>query len=706
MDFISQQSSGHSLKGRIHDSVAKRREDCEYNNLSIHLRGHMNKILPLQPRQINPAETFQRLVSWIKNRAVKDKMPGIIVGVSGTDSLVVFLAVYYAFKELGRPDGAMAVNFVHPGSLQKTGDGKITCAAGNDKDWFAQNIMPWLKEIAPDACYVLDDSIAFNDDNKRWGNIFSRAISDTQLNHGMLGNYRLVAGTRNRSESALGTYTLLSRAPSLQPIEHLYKTQILDICAYLNVPHMAIEKSREVDCDCGRFDVQAHHLDALDYYIMSQQGDLDPAFLQSLDPDVLLAVRDFYLEERENNAFREKIPYRPTPTKTVYRGADIETALHRAANNDGDTKSISIVTPRIVIDKDARVAHDIVTSAPQQQREWMAESFVLIGVEGLAADQIRAMAVSLFGAGAAHLDADQLQNLAQLSGRIGQYGFSFPAKRFTTRRFAGGSSLVERAGFTRQKRPTDVRDATLPASDPQRDHFGIGFTWIDAQWYIEQRRAYVAFSSLSADMPVTLIVRNSSHFFGRDRLRHAAYVSWGQKDSDTLLQLDVADIENEKNFTPWQHILDEDVAAPLHKKLERTAYALSVLDGVDLKFAQWLRTHNGNVKFKTPHPALDTMFNGGGGYTYLRAFLKEALINHVSAELPDSPLYLAQLDLEHTAPWQPHSICKITADTLAQLKNAEKGIAIKDDKLRKLFHLLKQRQLILMSGQYGDFPLR
>lgn len=664
----------------------------------------MNKILPACPRRINPAETFQRLVSWLKNRAVKDKMPGIIVGVSGTDSLVVFLAAYHAFKCLGRPEAVMAVNFVHPGSLKNTDDGKIICTAGNDKDWFAQNILPWLKDVAPDASYVLDDSIPFSDDNKRWGNIFSRAISDTNLNHGMLGKYRLVAGTRNRSEAALGTYTLLSRAPSLQPIEHLYKTQILEICAYLNVPEIAMTKSREVDCDCGRFDVQAHHLDALDYYIMCQQGDLDPAFLQNLDPDVVLSVRDFYLAERENNAFREKIPYRPTPTKTVYQGEDIKTAI-RAAAEGGDAKPISIVTPRIIIDNDSNNAYQIVMSAPQRQREWVAETCVLLATGGLSAGQKREMAASLFGKNILSLDDVQVERLARLSGHIGQYGFSFPAKRFTTCRFSGGPSLIERAGFTRQVRHTDVRDVSLPKSDPQRDHFGTGFTWMDAQWYIEQRRAYVVFSRLSADMPVTLIIRNSSHFFGRDRLRHAAYVSWGQKMPEALLHLDAADIENEKNFTPWPYLLDEDMAVPLDEKLERTAYALSVLGGVDLKFAQWLRTHRGNVKFKTRHPALDAMFNDDGGYAYLRAFLKEALVNHVSAELPDSPLYLAQLDPEHTAPWQPHSICKITADTLSQLKNSQEGMAIKDDNLRKLFHPLKQRQLILMSGPYGDFPL-
>lgn len=648
------------------------------------------------PQKINAGETFQRVVSWIKNRAVKDKMPGIIVGVSGTDSLVVFLAAHAAFRELGRPQAVMAVNFVHPGTLQKTG---VSCAADNDKGWFAEHIMPWLQQVAPDAAYSLDDSIPFSDDNKRWGNIFSRAISDTELNHGMLGKYRLVAGTRNRTEAVLGTYTLLSRSPSLQPIEHLYKTQILNICEYLNVPPIAMQKSREVDCDCGRFEVQANHLDALDHYIMVQQGDLDPAYLATMDAEVLAAVRNFYIEERENNAFREKIPYRPTPTKTVYAGSDIQTALKAVAGDTAALKAVSVVTPRILVDHDAAAAHKIITTVSPNHADWLPEAFALMGTKGLSRAQLREMAMAVFDGNAAGLDDAQVAALADITSRIGQTGFSFPAKRFTTQGFAGGPSLIERAGFTRQSRPGDLRDAGLPKSNPQRDELGTGFTWTDGAWHVEQRRAYVLFSDLSAEAPVTLIIRNSSYYFGRDRLKNAAYVSFDKKSAQELLALTAADIDNPQHFTPWQN------APEAGEKLSRAARALDAMDAIDCKFSQWLRTHKGRVKFKSPFPSLDSLFTDGGGLNHLRALLKEMLVQHINDERAGSPLYLAQLDPGHAAPWQPHSICPVTTDTLAQLKAAQDGVAIKDDKLRKLFSPVGSRQLVLITGKYGDFPV-
>jgi len=166
------------------------------------------------------------------------------------------------------------------------------------------------------------------------------------------------------------------------------------------------------------------------------------------------------------------------------------------------------------------------------------------------------------------------------------------------------------------------------------------------------------------------------------------------------------DIESPDLFTPWQHAMNEGEGLSLLDRADRVSYALDAMGEVDLKFSQWLRTHKGNVRFRTNHESLNEMFNDEGGYTHLRAFLKDALLKHVDAEKSGSPLYLAQLDPEHVAPWQPHRICEVNTDTLAQLKGAQEGVVIQDDKLRTLFRQMKQRQLVLMSGEYGDFPVR
>lgn len=277
------------------------------------------------PRHINEKETFDRLVAWIERKVREDKIPGIIIGVSGTDSLLSFLACHQAYQNLGKPERVLAVNFVHPGLKESLNKG-FACAAG-DKDWFAREIMPWLKEKAPGASFLTDDTIPLNDDNKRWGALFSLSLGDTPQNQGLAGGNRYVAGTRNRTEKALGIYSLLSRNPSLQPIEHLYKTEVLALCRHLGVPELALEKSREIDCDCGRFDVQAHHMDELDAFLMVEEGELAPEYLEKIDLETLTAIRSFYVEERANNAFREEIPYKPESTLVSLKGADRASAL-------------------------------------------------------------------------------------------------------------------------------------------------------------------------------------------------------------------------------------------------------------------------------------------------------------------------------------------------------------------------------------------
>ncbi|MDF3022668.1 MAG: hypothetical protein K0R10_29 [Alphaproteobacteria bacterium] len=212
------------------------------------------------------------------------------------------------------------------------------------------------------------------------------------------------------------------------------------------------------------------------------------------------------------------------------------------------------------------------------------------------------------------------------------------------------------------------------------------------------------FSDLSADAPVTIIIRNSSHYFGRDRLKNAAYVSFEKKLPQQLLALAAGDIDNPQNFTPWQDVLN-NASPEAGEKLSRTRHALDAMDAIDCKFSQWLRTYKGSVKFKSTFPTFAKLFSTDGGFVHLRKLLKEMLVQHINDERAASPLYLAQLDPGHTAPWQPHSICPVTADTLAQLKDAQEGMTIKDDKLRKLFHPVGARQLVLITGKYGDFPV-
>ncbi len=234
------------------------------------------------------------------------------MGISGTDSIVTFLACAQAFQNMGKPDRVVGVNFQHETKNAFLASGQSFSCLRNDFNWVANDIFPWLRSQAPGAILEIDDTIKHSDDNMRWGCLFSRALNHNNSRTGLTNKHFFPVGTRNATEQALGTYTQLSKSVSILPIIHLFKSEVIEICEYLSVPAAAIKKSKEVDCDCGRFDVQANHMRDLDLFIMHKQGLLSRDYVeQNIDPSVLNAIREFYVEETEGNSFRGRTPYIP-----------------------------------------------------------------------------------------------------------------------------------------------------------------------------------------------------------------------------------------------------------------------------------------------------------------------------------------------------------------------------------------------------------
>lgn len=272
-----------------------------------------------KPRQIDPAKTFESISDWIAKTAKRNYAPGVIIGISGTDSLLTFLACANAFNKLGKPDRVLGLNFEHTSKNEQDASGKIQCVSG-EFNWVAESIYPWLKESAPLASLEIDRTIEFSDDNLRWGNLFSRAIRDVPFGGEMTNQYYFPVGSRNATEQYLGSYTQISKAVSMMPIIDLFKSEVIEICEYLGVPQIAIDKSREIDCDCGRFDIPAFHMQELDWVIMAKKGTLSELFLDgNIEPQLLQDIRSFEMEERALNAFRDKTPYKPAEELVVVR---------------------------------------------------------------------------------------------------------------------------------------------------------------------------------------------------------------------------------------------------------------------------------------------------------------------------------------------------------------------------------------------------
>lgn len=271
--------------------------------------------LPQAPRQIAPARSFEALVDWCCRLIAEKNCPGLIVGISGTDSILSFMIAATAFQRLGRGDRVVGMHY----GAAFPPEGKTAAEIDKIVDmnpsyrWVARVIVPWLQKAMPQAQVMTDSGIDHTDDYQRWAALFRASLNGAMRTEPLAdGQNYWVMGTQNATERALGTYSNMSSAASLQPLAHLWKSEILKICQWLDVPQLAIDKSRQVDCDCGRFDLAADHIEEVDAILMARAGQLSPAYLAAhIAPELLARLQAFVDEQLGYGGFKKQIPYIP-----------------------------------------------------------------------------------------------------------------------------------------------------------------------------------------------------------------------------------------------------------------------------------------------------------------------------------------------------------------------------------------------------------
>lgn len=238
--------------------------------------------------------------------AENQNAPGLVVALSGgTDSILSFLVCAKAFQDLGRPQDVSAIHygapFPPPDKTPEELDRILRISPGFNR--VARTILPWLQThpYAAGTCITIE---AARSDPQRWAGLYERAIE--------LGHW--IAGTRNASEAMLKTYSTISGIAGVQPILPLWKSEVLQLCEWLGVPQSAMESSRLPDCLCGRDELAASHIEAIDAILMTRAGTLDPAYLDRAIPmPTLRAQLEDYVDTRmREGAFKAMIPHCPT----------------------------------------------------------------------------------------------------------------------------------------------------------------------------------------------------------------------------------------------------------------------------------------------------------------------------------------------------------------------------------------------------------
>jgi hypothetical protein len=219
--------------------------------------------------------------------------------------------------------------------------------------------------------------------------------------------------------------------------------------------------------------------------------------------------------------------------------------------------------------------------------------------------------------------------------------------------------------------------------------FGVGFCHSRGPFYIEYRRAYILVSVNEGSEPATLVIRNNSYFFGRDRLPAPVYVSWEPLSRDALQNITQDDF---KNFVRWQDILQSTPQAARAGKLRRVERLLQALDRFEEQFNIWLRS-----------PEADAA-TGQSGLGHLVSFLENRLSAR-SAGKPGPLPFLGEVKAGMPS-WNPAFSVSVTPELVSQLAALKSGGILADERLERLFkNGGTQAKLVLLTGKDGDYPL-
>lgn len=262
----------------------------------------------------DPADAFEALVAWLTRLITRERAPGFVLGISGTDSAVAYLACARAFERLGRPECVRGIHFgpVYPPPDVDRATLERMLTASPSYRWVARTLVPWLNAQVPGARVEVDPDPAILDDPARWAALVRRSLGTNRATDAFqTAGTAWVVGTRNATEQALGAYSNLSGAVSVQPLMGLWKSDVLRLCAWLGVPDVAAAHSRQVDCDCGRYDLAAHHIEELDTVLRVRAGVQPPNDLHAIDHDLRVRLKAFIAEQTDYAGFKTRIPHVP-----------------------------------------------------------------------------------------------------------------------------------------------------------------------------------------------------------------------------------------------------------------------------------------------------------------------------------------------------------------------------------------------------------
>jgi NAD+ synthase len=183
---------------------------------------------------MNIQQESDRIVSFLKETFQKAGFSQAVIGVSGGVDSAVSLAL--AVKAIGETN---VFPILMPyGALNTEG-------VLDAMELINKLHIPLPHVVRLDIKFAVDAIVGkdvFDMGNVRKGNVMAR-IRMIYLFDQAKKRHALVVGTENKSEQRLGYFTRFGdEASDVEPIAHLYKTQVIELATHLQVPERIITK--------------------------------------------------------------------------------------------------------------------------------------------------------------------------------------------------------------------------------------------------------------------------------------------------------------------------------------------------------------------------------------------------------------------------------------------------------------------------------
>lgn len=238
----------------------------------------MEILIDMKPRNLDLEKAFTALADWTA-QTVKDA-PGLVIGLSGTDSALAYLLCSKALEIAGKDKDSLVG--IHYGEEY------------DFKDYFGQYGAVEVVKLPEDG--FLETDIY------RWAAIQTYAMEHRSW----------IVGTRNKTEHLLGDYSNASLVAVMQPLSRLWKSEVLALCEQLQMPREMITASCLGDpkCYCHKPGL-LRRLSDCETVLALQQKERELGEITPEEKNTLHQCSQFLTMYAEAKTYKSKIPYAP-----------------------------------------------------------------------------------------------------------------------------------------------------------------------------------------------------------------------------------------------------------------------------------------------------------------------------------------------------------------------------------------------------------